>query len=245
MATTLRPHRFGKHSPPLDLSRLLLGLVVLALGVLYLLDAAGSLDAGEAVDDWWPVVIVAMGLFQLLEEPQRPVRPLILTGIGLALLLSTADAIDSDYVWPLILIVVGFGILARMHARPLEPTAHHSELVRVSGIFSGANVASRSDCFRGAALTAVFGGAKLDLRNATPAPEGAQVNATAVFGGVDVIVPPGWNISVSGTPILGGVEDKTDHDQKAAADAPTLSVDGLAIFGGVEVKHAKETDGRD
>ena len=238
MATALHPHRFGRHAPPLDLSRLLLGLVVLTLGVLYLLDAAGTLDAGETIDDWWPTVIVAIGVFQLLEEPQRPVRPLILSGIGIALLLSTADVLDSDYVWPLVLIVVGLGILARMHSRPLTPTAHHTELVRASGVFSGANVASHSSCFRGAALTAVFGGAKLDLRGATPASDGAQINATAVFGGVDIIVPHGWNVIVSGTPILGGVEDKTDRDEALPADAPTLTVDGLAIFGGVEVKHS-------
>ena len=240
MATALHPRRFGSHAAPLDLSRLLLGLVVLALGVLYLLDAAGALDAGEAVDDWWPTVIIAMGVFQLVEEPRRPVGPLILSGIGIALLLSTADVLDSDYVWPLVLIVVGLGILTRMHARPLTPTAHHSELVRASGVFSGADVASHSSCFRGAALTAVFGGAKLDLRGATPAPEGAQINATAVFGGVDIIVPRGWNVIVSGTPILGGVEDKTDRTEALPADAPTLTVDGLAVFGGVEVKHEKK-----
>jgi hypothetical protein len=221
----------------------LLGLVVLTLGILYLFDATGTLDAGEAVDDWWPAVIVAMGLFQLIEEPQKPARPLIVTGIGIALLLGTAGLLDSDYVWPLVLIVVGLGIITRMHSRPLAPSARHSDLIRASGVFSGATVASHSSAFRGAALTAVFGGAKLDLRAATPAPEGAQINATAVFGGIDVIVPRGWNVTVSGTPILGGVEDKTDCAEALPADAPILTVDGLAVFGGVEVKHADEDRG--
>jgi hypothetical protein len=43
-----------------------------------------------------------------------------------------------------------------------------------------------TDALRGAELTAVLGGVTLDLRNALPAPEGATVTATAVFGGLEL-----------------------------------------------------------
>jgi hypothetical protein len=63
------------------------------------------------------------------------------------------------------------------------------------------------------------------------------VNATVAFGGVDILVPKGWRISVRSTPIFGGLDDKTDHSEPPAPDAPTLHVDALTVFGGVDIKH--------
>jgi predicted membrane protein len=100
-------------------------------------------------------------------------------------------------------------------------------------------VANVSQAFRGASLTAVFGGVNLDLRHARPAAEGARITATAAFGGIDILVPTGWRVALKGLPIFGGIEDKTDHTADLPDDAPVLQVDALAIFGGVEVKHRK------
>jgi len=58
-----------------------------------------------------------------------------------------------------------------------------------------------------------------------------------MFGGVDVLVPKGWRVSVDGTPILGGCEDKTTGDGELPADAPVLNVHATAILGGVGVKN--------
>jgi hypothetical protein len=60
---------------------------------------------------------------------------------------------------------------------------------------------------------------------------------TAAFGGVDLLVPRGWRISVRSTPILGGLEDKTDHTVALPDDAPVLHVDAVVVFGGVDIKH--------
>ena len=71
-----QPHRGS--APPearvLDLGRLLLGLTVVALGVVFLLDAAGALDAGTAIDHWWPALIIAAGVLTLAERPPAIVR---------------------------------------------------------------------------------------------------------------------------------------------------------------------------
>ena len=68
-------------------------------------------------------------------------------------------------------------------------------------------------------------------------PGGASINATAVAGGVEILVPRGWRISVRCTPILGGVEDKTDKSVHPPQDAPVLRIDALTVLGGVEIKH--------
>ena len=64
-------------------------------------------------------------------------------------------------------------------------------------------------------------------------------SATVAFGGINIVVPRGWRISVRSTPIFGGVEDKTDHSQTPPSDAPTLHVDAVCVFGGVDIKHEK------
>lgn len=247
MSTSVTPsapsHGAMRGRAPTDHGRILIGLIVLALGTLVLLDAAGTLDAGRAIDHWWPTVIVAVGLFQLAEGRPSPVGPLLVTAFGTVLLLFSTNVLtenEEDYVWGGVLIGIGLLILSRWRGRLIGREARDDELMRLDGIFGGPDVASSSQRFRGASLTAVFGGVKLDLRPAKPVPGGAVVNATAVFGGIEVIVPHGWRITVAGTPILGGVEDKTDRSQSLPEDAPLLHVDAFALFGGVQVRHAKK-----
>jgi predicted membrane protein len=113
------------------------------------------------------------------------------------------------------------------------------DVVRSTAVFGGPNLVCTSRRFAGAWLTAVFGGITLDLRDALPRPEGASINATAAFGGIDILVPKGWRLSVRSTPIFGGLDDKTDHSAPPAADAPTLHIDALSMFGGVAIKNQK------
>lgn len=225
----------------LDLGRLLLGMVVVAIGVLYLLEAAGVLDAGKAVDHWWPLVIVAAGLLTLAERPPAVVRGSILTGVGIILLLFTTHLLEKDawsYVWPILLVLAGALIILRWHGRTIVSGAEAEDVVRSTAFFGGPKLASTSQAFRGAWLSAFFGGVTLDLTDAGLAPGGASINATTFCGGVDVIVPKGWRISVRSTPIFGGLDDKTDH-AAVPADAPTLHIDALTVLGGVDIKHKK------
>jgi hypothetical protein len=59
------------------------------------------------------------------------------------------------------------------------------------------------------------------------------------FGGIEILVPKGWRISVRSTPIFGGLDDETDHSERPEADAATLHVDAVTIFGGVDIRHEK------
>ena len=232
----------GRHGRVLDLGRLLIGATVVALGAVFLLDSAGVLDAEGAIDHGWPALIVAAGVLTLVERPPSIIRGTLLIGAGAVLLLFTTDLFDAsawDYVWPASLILLGFVIVSRWRGRTIPTGATEEDVVRATAIFGGPKLVCTAQRLQGAWLTAIFGGVELDLRGARPAPEGASVNATVVFGGVDVLVPKGWRISVRSTPIFGGLDDKTDHAEAPAADAPTLHVDAVAIFGGVAIKHEK------
>jgi predicted membrane protein len=229
--------------PVRDYGRILLGLVVVAFGALFLLDSAGVLDSGQAISDWWPALIVAMALFQFAEGTHGVVGPSIFLGGGSLLLLFSTGVLSGnvwDYIWPIAIIVVGIYIISRWRASGKEEVVGTDDVIVADGIFGGPTVASGSQAFRAASLTAVFGGVTLDLRAAKPAPEGANVKATAVFGGIEILVPHGWRVGVKATPIFGGIDDKTVHDSDLPDDAPVLNVDGLALFGGVEIKHEKK-----
>ncbi|HYF27885.1 MAG TPA: LiaF domain-containing protein, partial [Baekduia sp.] len=177
----------------------------------------------------------------LAERPPALLRGALLTAAGAVLLLFSTGVLEEsawDFVWPAAVVVAGVLIVVRFQGREIAG-AGTDDVVRSTAVFSGAKAATGSQAFRGAWLTAVFGGVTLDLRGARPAPEGATVNATVAFGGADILVPEGWRIAVRSTPIFGGVDDKTRHEPPPADDAPVLHVDAVALFGGVDIKHKR------
>lgn len=227
----------------LDPGRVLIGLVVITIGVLYLFERADVLDAGATIGDWWPVAIIAMGAFRLMEGTHGLIGPIIVTAAGTVLLLATTDAMEGDawaYIWPVVLVAGGLAlILPPRPGRVARVQTGSDDVLSATGIFGGPTVASSSRTFRGASLTAAFGGVVCDLRSAHLAPEGAKINATAAFGGVEIRVPRGWRIAVTGTPLFGGIDDKTEHEPDLPDEAPVLRIDAFALFGGVEVTHGK------
>jgi len=83
---------------------------------------------------------------------------------------------------------------------------------------------------------AVCGGAKLDFREAVLGPGVTELQIFAMWGGVEVIVPPGLHVESHGIGLLGGFDHKADSYAEPAAGAPTLRVTGLALMGGVDIK---------
>jgi len=221
-----------------------MGATLIAIGVLFLLDRADVLDAGQVIGDWWPAVIVGFGLVTLAERPVSLLGPVLLIAVGVLLLLNTNDVLDTsawNVIWPAALIVFGATVLFRNSRRGdhlVFGEGHDQDLVRATAFLSGSELATQSDAFRGAVLTAIMGAVVLDMRHATLAEDGAEVDVTAFMGGVDLIIPRDWRVTVRGTPILGGVGNRAEGSS-LPDDAPRLRVDALAILGGVEIKHDK------
>ena len=100
-------------------------------------------------------------------------------------------------------------------------------------VFGAANINLAGKEFKGKNVSAVFGGLKLDLRNAK-IKEDVIINATAIFGGVDIYVPENVAVETKSNSFFGGVSNKKNTVPKDKA--PTVYVNGTAMFGGVEVK---------
>jgi hypothetical protein len=108
-----------------------------------------------------------------------------------------------------------------------------SDEVQLVAIFDGIELDSRAAAFRGGSMFAWFGGIAVDLRKATLSPEGAHLDLHALNGGIAIRVPHGWRVRSSMKAVAGGVESSVAEPE--AADAPTLTLEGFALFGGVAV----------
>ena len=213
--------------------RVWIGAVFLTLGVLGILDATGTLESTEAIDQWWPLAVVGLGLIGMFVDRRVSLGPGIVTVIGLVLLAGQQGWTDEDLFGPVLLTGIGLVVLSGLwHRRRADEARGEDSLA----MFGATKIKDRSEHFTHADVSAVFGGATLDLRQAHVDHE-ASVDALALFGGVDVLVPKGWRVALVGTPILGGCEDKTEGDGELPADAPVLNVHATAIFGGVDVKN--------
>lgn len=118
------------------------------------------------------------------------------------------------------------------------PAVAPANLPRVAdtkyGVLSGAEV--RGAVAVGAEHTAVafWGGVVLDLREATFITADVTLNAYAVMGGVEIILPPGATVHCEGVGIMGGFDHK--NPRPGDGTGPRITVKGFAFWGGVEIK---------
>ena len=82
---------------------------------------------------------------------------------------------------------------------------------------------------------AMMGGAVVDLRHAEIVGSEVVINAIAIMGGVDVIVPEGIEVELSGVAIMGGKQSRV-RGQKVLPGSPVVRVKAFAFWGGVCVK---------
>jgi len=221
----------------LSAGRAVIGAALVAVGVLLLADVAGLAKAGGIIADWWPLLLVALGIVQASSGGGFGVVSTVLVVGGIVLLGVTTGLFGEDIggaAWAVALIAAGGWVLMGWGRRRSSASAE-SELSGLS-IFNVVKLMNRSPALRAGALTAVLGTLRMDLTRATLDPAGARVSATAVLGAIDIIVPKGWQVEVRGLPIFGGWDDTTSKAEHGSGSA-VFRVQALVVFGGVEVKH--------
>nr|WBO78241.1 DUF1707 domain-containing protein [Streptomyces sp. SBE_14.2] len=90
-------------------------------------------------------------------------------------------------------------------------------------------VPRRFNCF------AFWGGGEIDLREANFADREVVINCVAIMGGVNIIVPPGVEVSTRGIGIMGGFDQREDG-VPGDPGAPRVIITGFAFWGGVGVE---------
>lgn len=224
------------------LGNVLWGLVLIAIGVIIGGNALGITNINIFFDGWWTLIIIIPCFIGLFKENEKTGN-LIGLLIGIALLLACRDIIDFNIVWkllfPAILVAIGLsmifkdtigGKVSKEIKKLNEKKTGENEYCAT---FSGQTANFDGEKFTGADLTAVFGGVKCDLRKAI-IEEDTVINASSIFGGIDIYVPENVRVKVKSSSIFGGVSDDKTHSDNS--EAHTVYVNATCLFGGVEIK---------
>lgn len=228
------------------------GGILIVVGVLWLLRTTGALDVEIFFPGWWTLFIIIPSLVSLLTEKEK-MSGLVGVLVGVALMLWRLGVISFDSLWklglPVALILLGVAVIVS----GLKKTDVRKKIAEVSeeqeteggenvaegkefcATFGGQDLNFAGKVFEGCRADALFGGIKIDLREAKLKKD-AVLRTSCYFGGVDVLVPSDWNVEVAATSVFGGVEDKRKGVTAKDTKRPTLYIDATCVFGGVDVK---------
>ena len=224
------------------LNRILWGLVFIVLGIVIALNTLDIINFNIFFNGWWTFIIIIpcfIGLFDGTKEGK--LGNIIGILVGVVLLLVAQGLLRFDIVFklfiPAVLVIIGlyllFGNVFRSKVtdklRELKKESGNGEAICAT--FSEQFVTKNDEKFENATVDAVFGSVVLDLSKAKIKDE-TVITASAIFGGIDIIVPKDVEVKIKSTPIFGGVSNTT----KTKDAKKVIYIDALALFGSVEVK---------
>lgn len=121
-----------------------------------------------------------------------------------------------------------------------RPQAQLRPSHRVVAIMGGEDRRGRWRPGRPLRILALMGGVNVDLRDAATDDGVFDIDAVAVMGGVEIIVPDGSDVDLDGFSIMGGRDNKVVAI--AGADGPLVRVNGYAVMGGVVIRTATKRE---
>ncbi len=137
----------------------------------------------------------------------------------------------------LLLFIVGTAVSARITglivARQRDMGSEVSDEFRRAVVMYGVDFTSRAGGLRSGEISLIMGGARLDLREATLDPRGAELTLENTMGGLQVVVRDDWAVTVDDTLVGGGdVQIDVTSPDDLAEDAPKLHIQLLTRMGG-------------
>ncbi|MDF2801866.1 MAG: hypothetical protein K0S61_1769 [Anaerocolumna sp.] len=221
-------------------SNLIWGIIFILAGVGFAGNVLDLWDFNLFFNGWWTLFIIIPCIVSLIQNGFSTGNVIGLS-IGVLLLLSMQGifefAIIGKLIVPIIFIMIGISIIFKnmfhkdggSHAniKYQGGTSEHS------AIFAGNTYRVTGEKFVGTTMNAIFGGVELDLRDAI-IEEDIVINATAIFGGIEISVPYNVKVKVSNVPIFGGVSNKVPTSRDI--NAPTVFLNSTCMFGGIDIK---------
>lgn len=223
--------------------RKFIGLVLVVLGALVLADTLKVF--GENISLWsymWPSVLILFGLSGLIRRGSFRIISAFLIVVGgfyLAKNFGVEWFQDKElHLFALFLVLVGIQLLffsgwsgiSRHRHDVIRPSRRNGK--DFSAFMGGLDEKIVSDDFKGCSITAVMGGAEVDLSE-VKINQDVVVECTAVMGAVEVTLPRNVRIVVNGTPVMGGYENTNPGDQSASF---TITVQYTSVMGAVEIR---------
>ena len=208
-------------------SNILWGIVLVAVGAVFALNALDVTDIDVFFDGWWTLFIIVPCTIGLFTE-QDKIGNIIGIAIGVFLLLSCQNIIKFEMLWklliPAVIIIIGLklvfgGLFDNKSKEITEKMKEQGKTLQTKcAVFSGEELKFDGEVFDGAEFTAVFGGIKCDLKNAV-IDRDVIIKTTAIFGGIDIFVSDNVNVKINSTSIFGGMTntspDRTRKEQSS------------------------------
>ena len=224
------------------ISKILWGAVLIAIGVIFSLNAFGITDIKVFFDGWWTLFIIVpcfIGIFTDREKTGNIIGLLI----GLFLLLCCQNVLSFGMLWklaiPAVIVIIGLklilgGLFGDRAVKMISESRQNGDNIKIGcATFSGQDMNFDGEVFSGAELTAIFGGVECDLRTAIIEKDCA-ITASAIFGGIDIYVPDYVNVKINSNSIFGGVSGK--NKRPPIQGGVTLYINATCIFGGIDIK---------
>jgi predicted membrane protein len=222
-------------------SRIFWGLVLIAIGVMFLLDQMGELDFGYLISRYWPAIFILIGLSIIIGNNFKNAGAgVFFILFGTFFLFMRLRIFHHDvwhYIWPLFIIVLGIWVLfkpAREAVKKKIPDLTTDEL-RISQVFSSTSRRVESPNFKGGSVEVVLGSAELDLTGAGLEGGQAVLAMSAVLGSIEVRVRPDWQVVIEGSPVLGSIEQKMKSPAEAEKKG-TLRINASVVLGSITIK---------
>ena len=233
-------------------AQIVIGVFVILLGLGFLLDNMGLINFVPSVH-LLPLLLVVFGLVKVVQTrtTQGMVVGTMMIVFGGLLTLKGMGLIYLSWraIWPILMIVLGIFVVYRSvtcrqnGARKVEafvftpmnaaPGAPDDSTINVSAVMGGYVRRVTTPDFKGGEVNVVLAGCELDLRQSSIQGE-AVLNVFALFGGIQIKVPPDWTVVLQGTPMMGGFDERTTPPPDGSK---RLIVRGYVIMGGMEIRN--------
>ncbi len=219
-------------------SKILFGLLFVAVGVIYGLQELGMItDIGLTANVIFPSIMIIIGLIILFNN-HNIIFGGIVTFLGVVNLLNQWYPQLNKIIFPGILVIVGieilFGGIFKRIAHPRDHiTIDNNDEINAIAVLGGVEKKIVSQNFKGGKADAFLGGVVLDLTEIKLTSD-AIIDVNAFMGGVEIKLPANIKIRSDVNGFLGGVEIKYRATEPTGENI--LILRGTAILGGIEVK---------
>lgn len=224
-----------------DSTKYIIGFLLIFIGLILGLNAFGITNINLFFSGWWTLFIIIPSLVGLINDKEKT-SSLIFLIIGVWLFLAERDLIEYELLikllLPVILISIGlllvFKDVLSINGKEIKKiNANNKESNNYIAVFGSQDLKFEDEKVENLDLKSLFGGIKLDLRDAKIEKD-IVINTLSVFGGIDIYVPDDVKVKVSSTPFFGGVEVK--REKQSSKKEITIYLNSVCIFGGVDVK---------
>ncbi len=229
-----------------NLTRILFGILLIIAAIVLLGNSFGWWNVID-VKGWWTVFLIIPGIAGIINYGFNAWNTCLVV-IGSWFLASEQnwipEAVSDNILWICILLFIGIKLVISPFKKPRIPSKpvvldgvkganDSNNTINYTAVFGGMEVSNSSQSLCGGTVSAIFGGATIDLRNAVPV-NGAVIEANAIFGGVDIYIPENCRIQANGLPLFGGFDCKVRSQNDVSL--PLLTIKYTSILGGVEIK---------